>query len=190
MGHMKKHIVLISGSGSKNSHTRGLLMHIATLLEKRGMKTTLWDLYENSLPATDPDHHGDPFHPNEAVREFISLVNSADGLVLGTPLYHGSFSGILKNALDNLGSDAFKNKHVGLVSNAGGIGNMQAAEQLRSVVRALYGYALQTQIVTTEEDYTVIGNNLANDAIKQRTQRLVDELVFFTTLMDRPSKLL
>jgi NAD(P)H-dependent FMN reductase len=67
---------------------------------------------------------------------------------------------------------------------------MQAAEQLRSVVRALYGYALQTQIVTTEEDYTVIGNNLANDAIKQRTQRLVDELVFFTTLMDRPSKLL
>jgi hypothetical protein len=54
MGHMKKHIVLISGSGSKNSHTRGLLMHIATLLEKRGMKTTLWDLYENSLPATEP----------------------------------------------------------------------------------------------------------------------------------------
>jgi NAD(P)H-dependent FMN reductase len=190
---MKKHIVLISGSGSKHSHTQALLHYIATLLEEQGMKTTLWDLYEKPLLATDPDYHGDPMHPNLQVRKFIALVNSADGIVLGTPLYHGSFSGILKNALDNLGSDAFKNKHVGLVSNAGGMGNMQAVEQLRSVVRALYGYALQTQIVTTEEDYTVFAKTnkiLITDAIKQRAKRLADELVFFTMLMEKQSKVL
>jgi len=182
---MKKHIVLISGSGAKHSRTQALLLHIAELLETRGMKTTLWDLSERPLPPTEPDFHGDPLHPDLQVREFIGLVNDADGIVLGSPLYHGSFSGILKNALDNLGSDAFKNKHVGLVSNAGGGGNIQAVEQLRSVVRSLYGYSLQTQIVTTEGDFTGVEgrNTVHNPSIKQRVLRLVDELVFFTSLM-------
>jgi NAD(P)H-dependent FMN reductase len=70
---------------------------------------------------------------------------------------------------------------------------MQAVEQLRSVVRALYGYALQTQIVTTEEDYTVFAKTnkiLITDAIKQRAKRLADELVFFTMLMEKQSKVL
>lgn len=32
----------------------------------------------------------------------------ADFFILGTPNYHGSFSGILKNALDHLNMDYFK----------------------------------------------------------------------------------
>lgn len=189
---MEKHIVLISGSGTKHSRTRALLTHIAELLQVRSMKVTLWDLSEKPLPPVEPDFHGDPLHPDPEVRKFIQLVASADGIVLGSPLYHGSFSGILKNALDNLGSDAFKNKHVGLVSNSGGAGNIQAVEQLRSVVRSLYGYSLQTQIVTTGSDF--IGDAekqiVSSPSIKQRSLRLVDELVFFASLMPSHSSLL
>lgn len=184
---MKTHIMLITGSGSENSHTLALVRYIAALLQKQGVKTTIWDLQKNPLPFSDPDFHGDPAHPNKEVRRFIHEVANAQGIVLGTPLYHGTFSGVLKNALDNLGSDAFKNKHVGLVSNAGGGGNIQAVEQLRSVIRSLYGYALQTQIVSTEDDYTTIEGIKAvqNTSIKDRAKRLVDELVFFTTLMQQ-----
>ena len=45
----------------------------------------------------------------------------ADFFILGTPNYHGSFSGILKNALDHLNMDYFKMKPVGLIGNSGGI---------------------------------------------------------------------
>lgn len=188
---MNNHIVLISGSGTKRSRTRVLLTYIANLLEERGMTTTFWDLSEKLVPQSEPDLHGDPNHPDQRVREFIELINRADGIVLGSPLYHGSFSGILKNALDNLGSDAFKNKHVGLVSNGGGGGNIQAVEQLRSVVRSLYGYSLQTQIVTSSDDFTGREgkNKLSSKSIKNRAIRLADELVFFSNLMQNESVL-
>lgn len=84
------------------------------------------------------------------MRKFVKEVASLDALILGTPLYHGSYSGVLKNALDNLASDAFKDKIVGLTSNAGGMRNTQACEHLRSVVRTLYGYPTQTQIGTQD----------------------------------------
>lgn len=191
MGYMKKHIVLINGSGTPNSHTGALLRHIANLLQKRGVRTSIWNIQEKPLPPVDPELYGNPNHSNVRVKEFIQLVDSADGIVLGTPLYHGSFSGLLKNSLDNLGSDAFKNKHIGLVSNVGGAGNMQACEHLRSVVRSLYGYALQTQIVTTEEDYIDSKDNkkVKSLSIQQRCIRLADELIFFANLMQNNTAL-
>lgn len=182
---MNKHIVLISGSGTLNAKTTTGLTYIAKLLRERGMRTTLWDLAERPLPIAIPEEHGNMMHPDPVVREFIRLVDSADGIVLGTPLYHGSFSGILKNALDNLGGDGFKNKHVGLLSNAGGAGDSRPLEQLRSIVRNLYGYALQTQIATSGSDFSdaIIGRKVTSAAIKDRCARLADELVMFVTIM-------
>lgn len=179
---MKKHIVLISGSGSENAHTLALIKSLESIIQECGLKTTIWDLQKNPLPFMDPLHHGDEMHPNLKTREFINLIDQADGIILGTPIYHGSFSGILKNALDNLGDEAFKNKPVGLISNAGGMGNTQACEQLRSIVRSLYGYALQTQIVSSEDDFEDLGSSkkLINKSIKKRCLRLVNELITFT----------
>ena len=54
--------------------------------------------------------------------EIIWSTNNLDlNWVLGTPNYHGSYSGILKNALDHLTMDDFKMKPVGLIGNSGGI---------------------------------------------------------------------
>ncbi len=43
-------------------------------------------------------------------------VAGAQGIILGTPEYHGSFSGVLKNALDLMGFDEFEGKMIGLWS--------------------------------------------------------------------------
>ena len=59
----------------------------------------------------------------------------ADFLILGTPNYHGSFSGILKNALDHLNMDHFKMKPVGLICNSGGIVSSEPLSHLRVIVR-------------------------------------------------------
>jgi FMN reductase len=62
-------------------------------------------------------------HPSEAPPEVASLlrrVEEAGALVLATPDYCGSFSGVLKNALDWLAPNGLAGKVVGLVSVAGG----------------------------------------------------------------------
>ena len=186
MFHMSMQITLISGSAQENSRTLALLNHIKGLLEKRDVQVVIWDLYERPLPIVMPEYHDNPIEtPDKTVQEFNLLVQNSDAIVLGTPLYHGSYSGILKNALDNLGADAFKNKPVGLVSVAGGMPSVQALEHLRSVVRTLYGYGLQTQIGTSKEDYVFLNTTLAvkNPEVKQRSMRFVEELFVLTSLL-------
>ena len=46
-------------------------------------------------------------------------VRAAEGIILGTPEYHGGFSGVLKNALDLMGFDEFEGKMMGLVGVSG-----------------------------------------------------------------------
>lgn len=182
-------ILIICGSIAKKAHTRGLLKYEEKLLKDKGVKVVFWDLLTKPLPIAIPEFHKNPSQsPDENVKLFIKEIDSADGFVLGSPLYQGSFAGVLKNALDNLYYDAFRNKPVALVSNSSSIRNAaHPCEHLRLVVRALYGYVLQSQIGTADSDYkeTTDGYELENEEIKERVLRQVDELINFAKLLKK-----
>lgn len=92
------------------------------------------------------------FAPENSVRteeqaEFVEAVRAADGLVIGTPGYHGGVSGLVKNALDLL-EDTSKDERVyfdgiavGLIVSVAG---WQAAgttlSALRGIVHAMRGW--------------------------------------------------
>lgn len=177
-------VLVICGSIAKQSHTHNLLMYLEGLLKAKGVETVFWDLQTKPLPIALPEYHRDPMqNPGKNVKEFVTAVDAANAFVLGSPLYHGSYSGVLKNALDNLYYDAFRNKPVALVSNGSSIRSAtQPCEHLRSVVRTLYGYALQSQIGTANVDYEDNGGSykLVNDDIKERCLRMTDELIQLT----------
>jgi len=89
-------------------------------------------------------------------------------------------SGVLKNALDHLKSDALRHKPVALLSHASEERRCTAAcEHLMSVVRTLYGYATQTQIGTTKSDYRRVEQAMVlnNAEILARIERQSSELV-------------
>ncbi|MBI5614217.1 NAD(P)H-dependent oxidoreductase [Candidatus Gottesmanbacteria bacterium] len=178
-------ILLVCGSIAKKSHTRALLMYLEVLLKAKRVETIFWDLLKKPLPIALPEYHKNPLDaPDFNVKEFVNYVTESNALVLGSPLYHGSFSGVLKNALDNLYYDAFCNKPVALVSNSSSIRNCaHPCEHLRLVVRTLYGYALQSQIGTSSEDYEEKETEfvLSNKDIQERCKRMIDELIELTT---------
>ena len=180
-------IFILCGSIAHKSHTRSLLYYIESLLTEKGVETVFWDLLSKPLPIALPEFHKNPLkNPNESVKEFAKEIIYSDGFVLGSPLYHGSYSGVLKNALDNLHYDAFKNKPVALVSNSSAIRNCaHPCEHLCLVVRAIYGYVLQSQIGTCGDDYEEKKNayELKDKEIKDRTERMVDELVKFADIL-------
>lgn len=179
-------VILVNGSPADKSHTFALLEYISKLLQKRGVKVDIWDLRNKQMPAVIPQYHRNPIQtPNKSVREFVKEIGASDAIVLGSPLYHGSYSGVLKNALDNLAKDAFRNKAIGLVSNSGGGRGAGALEHLRSVVRTLYGYTLQTQIATEQDDYSESKKeySINDEEIKERCKRFVEELIDFTSAL-------
>jgi NAD(P)H-dependent FMN reductase len=101
-------------------------------------------------------------------------------IVLGSPCYHGSFSGVLKSALDHLIDEAFKGKSIGVVSHAAGIRvSMQPAQHLALVARTMEGRVSDRLIGTCKADYSEQDGHLvvSSDEILQRSERFVRELL-------------
>ena len=98
-------------------------------------------------------------------RAFVDTVRQASALIIASPGYHGSISGVVKNALDLLEETArderpyLADMPVGLIATAYGwqaTGSTIAA--LRSIVHALRGWptpfaaAINTQLSKFDED--------------------------------------
>ncbi|MFI9203981.1 NADPH-dependent FMN reductase [Streptomyces sp. NPDC053048] len=183
------HALCVVGSPSPRSHTRSLVQHIAGLLEQRGFGITLVDLAEAGLPPSHPDHYwSDAPHPVPRARSFLEAARACDAVVLGTPVYHAGYSGLLKNALDLLPYDTFDGKAVGLAANAGGPrGSAGACEQLRQVVKALGGWPVPAQVSTVAQDFTgdAAGRPAleAAGAVHDRCAAMADQLAAFTRAM-------
>lgn len=179
---------LLAGSMQRPSYTHALLAAIAARLgATEGTKTEIWDLRTRPLPIADPAYHRNPEdHPNDDVRAFVAAADSANAIVLATPIYHNGVSGVLKNALDHLAIRHFYLKPVGLASH-GGSGTTQAVEQLRIITRGMLGYAIATQVCTAREDYTFSehGEGIALTAtpLVQRVDLFCRELMVMAHVM-------
>jgi azobenzene reductase len=157
-----------------------------SLLRISGARTYLWDLFSNPLPVSIPRYFRNPHHNKyEVVRRLARFAELADAFVWGTPVYHNSFSGILKNAFDNLNTQQFRNKPVALISNGGVHSNAESCDQLRVVARGLQAVVIPNQIMTVDSDFEyfqsrfVMVNPLNND----RFVRLAQELITYSILL-------
>lgn len=92
-------IVGVSGSRRKNATILTLVKELLKACEKNGALTELIDLAEIDLPMFDNREGWDYGENHKRVQE---ILGRADGFVFGSPEYHGSMSGSLKNLFDLL----------------------------------------------------------------------------------------
>ncbi|APX00005.1 NADPH-dependent oxidoreductase [Halobiforma lacisalsi AJ5] len=136
-------VVAVSGSRREGSYTRTALQYALRAAADAGAETRLLDLREYDLPVYDPDledtEQGDAL-------ELQRLVREADAVALGTPVYHGSYSGALKNFHDYCGFDEYEDTTVGLLATAGGGSYGSTLDHLRITVRGVHGWVLPHQV--------------------------------------------
>ena len=130
-------VVGLCGSLRAGSYTRQALAVALRGATETGARTRLIDLRDYELVfCAGKDDDGE--YPQDVFR-LRAEVGQARGIILGTPEYHGSFSGVLKNALDLMGFEQFEGKMVGLVGVSGGrMGAFDALNSLRNISRALH----------------------------------------------------
>lgn len=141
-------VVAISGSLRPNSYTTMALTVALEGAAQTGASTSLLNLRDFELEFAGTDDNADP---NGGIARLSSEVKRAHGILLGTPEYHGSFSGVLKNALDLMGFEEFEGKMIGLVGvSAGRMGAFDALNTLRNVGRALHAWVVPEQVSIPE----------------------------------------
>ncbi|WP_239019575.1 NADPH-dependent FMN reductase [Sphingomonas suaedae] len=139
----KPHIVALGGTSRPESATGRALARCLAIADEAGARTTLLTGEAINFP---PYELCDPA-PQGNIAQFVEVLRSADAVIIGSPGYHGTLSGLVKNALDHVellrGDDRayFDRMPVGMVATAGG---WQAAVStmgaLRTVVHALRGW--------------------------------------------------
>src|SRR5438552_213135 len=129
-------IVAFLGSSAADSLTRQGLQAVLDDARGHGISVDVIDLRDEHFALQDMSHWNAPPAGSQTA-QLRERVARADAVVLATPVYHGSFSGLLKNALDQLSGDAFAGLPVGMMAAAGGPrSGSGVCDQLRAVVRA------------------------------------------------------
>ena len=137
-------IVGLGGTVRPGSSSEKALIKALEAAQAAGARTELFGgAFLAGLPIYNPH---DPFDGPEQQR-FLAAVSAADGVIVSTPGYHGSISGVVKNALDSLeglSKDArpyFDGRAVGcIVSAAGAQAAGSTLSTLRSIIHALRGW--------------------------------------------------
>jgi len=176
-----KHIVALCGSQRDGSHTRSALEQTLDAASERGASTDLIDLSELELPVFDPDQP-DAGDANELRRR----VRVADGVLLGSPMYHGSYASPLKTALDYCSFDEFEDTTVGLLVVSGGGFPTPALEHLRSVARALDAWVLPQQVAIPEAHSAFKDGRLIDESLADRVETLGTEMVEYANVDSFP----
>ncbi|PXB00064.1 FMN reductase [Nostoc sp. 3335mG] len=171
------HIVAIGGTLRPESSTGRLLGAALALAEARGARTTLLTGPAIAFPHYEPG----AAEGHEEIARFLEALRTADGVIVGSPGYHGTLSGLVKTMLDyveQLRGDTrpyLDGRPVGLIATAGGwqaaVSTLQA---LRTVVHALRGWPtpMGLAINTAEPDDCV-------EAARPQMQLMVDQMFDF-----------
>ena len=174
------HVVAICGSLRDGSYTRAALNLALRGTEELGATTQLIDLKKYNLVFCNGDEDS---YPDDVFR-LREDVKKAQGIILGTPVYHGEVSGVLKNAIDLMGFEQFESRVIGLVGVAGGrMGATSALNGLRNIGRHLHAWVVPEE-VSIPSAYNLFdkSGNAKNEEIENRLLEMGRQVARFAYL--------
>lgn len=169
----------LCGSLRDESYTRVALRIALDAASESGAVTELLDLRDFELPVFRPDRD-EP----AAAAQLKRTLRESDAVILGSPMYHGSYSSPLKTALDYCGFDEFEHKTIGLLAVSGGQFPVSALDHLRSVCRALDAWVLPYQTAIPDSHSNFTNRKLVNDELHNRVVTLGQRIVRFAVIQE------
>src|SRR3954465_14121947 len=171
------HIVALGGPLRTESTTGRLLAAALAKAEARGARTTLLTGDAIAFPHYDPE----ACQGNAAIGRYLDALRTADAVIVGSPGYHGTLSGLVKTALDyveELRTDDrvyFDGLPVGLIATAAGwqaaVSTLQA---LRTITHSLRGWPTPMGLaINTVESKDCVGDSKAQMIV------MVDQILRF-----------
>ena len=132
-------IVILSGSPAIPSRTDISLKHIQSLVENAGFTTAYFSITDFSADDLFQGKYN-----SEDISKLSERIQAARGVIIGSPVYKASYTGVLKALIDLLPEGAFKGKPVLPIMIGGSNRHLLAIDYaLKPLISILKGEPLQ-----------------------------------------------
>jgi FMN reductase len=178
-------IVGLGGTGSATGSTERILREALNAAELAGAETLFFDGKALDMPMYSYDGPR-----TEQALALIAALRRADGIIIASPGYHGTVSGLIKNALDYVEDMAkddrvyFEGRAVGLIAVAAGwqaTGSTLAT--LRSITHALRGWPTPMAVAINAAQSVFADNGaFADPAVANQINLLAGQVVEFARM--------
>lgn len=151
-------VLAFAGSTRSESVNKKLLAEAVQILSQKGAKVTVIDLRDYQMPLYDANLENKEGMPLKA-KQFRNLMLENQVILIASPEYNGSISGVLKNAIDwasrseraTSSRDAFKGKKFAIMSaSPGSSGGAKGLSHLRSIIEHIGGTVIPQQVVVPD----------------------------------------
>ena len=183
-------ILAFAGSARRDSYNKKLVRVAAEAARAAGAEVTLLDLRDLPLPLYDRDLESAEGLPPNA-RKLKDLFLAHTGLLISSPEYNSSVSGLLKNAIDWVSRAApgekplecFQGKVAGLLAaSPGQLGGLRGLVTLRSILGNIGVLVLPTQVALPKAEEAFLPDGaLADSKREAAVSKLAAELVALVT---------
>lgn len=117
-----------------------------------------------------------PSDYNEDTQKAIKLISSADAYIIGSPIFHGTFPGTLKNLLDLNAPEVFRRKVMGFIATGGNDQHYLALEnQLKPIASYFKAYAATEYVFAHNKDFNK-NNEIISPELLENIRNLADEV--------------
>jgi NAD(P)H-dependent FMN reductase len=174
-------VLAFAGSLRRDSWNKKLAHVAAEAARAAGAEVTELDLRDYEMPLYDGDIEKESGLPAKA-KAFREVLKSHQALLISSPEYNSSISGVLKNAIDwasrnekGQGSlDAFDGKVAGLLAaSPGALGGLRGLVTLRSILGNIRVLVVNDQIALSKAHEAFDENGALRDEKQAETVRKI-----------------
>ncbi|MGY1631095.1 NADPH-dependent FMN reductase [Geodermatophilus sp. SYSU D01186] len=181
------HVVGLGGTVRPGSSSEQALRTAMRRVEALGATTRVFSGAElTQLPMYAPEcGSGGP-----VAEDLVAELRRADGVIVASPGYHGSLSGLVKNALDHtedMRSDRLPylaDRSVGLIVTAyGWQASVTTLTALRAIVHALRGWVTPYGAAINSAQCSFADGTCSDQRVVEQLHTVADEVVRFAELV-------
>jgi NAD(P)H-dependent FMN reductase len=170
-------IFIVGGSSrSEESRSNVVVDVIASLFPEQ---TSVWKLADKPLPLAKHEWHKNPsLSDNENVLSFAKELQESNVVVLVSPIYNGSYTAHIKNALDCMDGSALFGKNVVLISFGSDSTAILPVLHLQDVARTMGGFVYPRFTVVSSSQIDFDARSLSSDIVN-RIEEIIESSTKF-----------
>jgi len=169
----------LSGSPSRNAASR-TLSAVKQAVEYAHAQDSVTHMETINVRDLDVElcDGRDPALYEGDTKKLIDKIVAADALILGTPVYRGSYTGILKNVFDVIPNDALVGKPVGIVvTGSTNYHYLTIEHEIKPLLGFFHAHALPGGVYLTPEHYN--DSVLVDEGALERLKQLATAILQF-----------